>query len=77
LLTDVDTSSLEYDYVQISDPAIVALVPDAYGEVDSSVWTNSDGEAIGRIATIAPNIDDFNNNWTTPGMVIKSAVDLQ
>jgi serine protease Do len=52
-------------------------VPDAYGEVDSSVWTNSDGEAIGRIATIAPNIDDFNNNWTTPGMVIKSAVDLQ
>ena len=76
LLDSVDTSDYEYSYVELSDPAIVALVPEEYGDVESAVWENSDGEPLGFTLTAAPNIQDFNDTWTAPGMIVKSAVDL-
>lgn len=76
LLDEVDTSGLAYDYAQLTDPAIVALVPASYVEVESSVWTDSDGGALGRMVTVAPSIDDFNNYWTAPGIVIKSSTGM-
>ena len=76
LLDSVDTSDYEYSYVELSDPAIVTLVPEEYGDVESAVWENSDGEPLGFTLTAAPNIQDFNDTWTAPGMIVKSAVDL-
>ena len=66
-----------YTYVQLTDPAVVALVPEDYGEVESVVWNDSDGEPLGRQVTVAPSIDDFNNYWTVPGIVIKSATGME
>ena len=72
----VDTSELAYTYVAIEDPAISALIPEEYSDITSAVWTNDDGEPLGYILTAAPNIDEFNATWTTPGMIVKSAVDM-
>lgn len=77
LLDAIDTSGLSYNYVQLTDPAIVALVPEDYADVASTVWTDSDGAALGWQVTVAPSIDDFNNYWTVPGVVIKSATGVE
>ena len=72
----VDTSNLAYTYVAIEDPAISALIPAEYSDISSAVWTNDKGEPLGYILTAAPNIDKFNSTWTTPGMIVKSAIGL-
>lgn len=72
----VDTSNLAYTYVAIEDPAISALIPAEYSDISSAVWTNDAGEPLGYILTAAPNIDKFNSTWTTPGMIVKSAIGL-
>ncbi|MCO5208317.1 MAG: trypsin-like peptidase domain-containing protein [Caldilinea sp.] len=72
----VDTSELAYSYVALEDAAISALIPEEYGDIEYSEWTTSDGEALGYIVTAAPNIDDFRNTWTTPGVIVKSAIGL-
>ena len=72
----VDTSDLAYTYVAIEDPAISALIPAEYSDITSAVWTNSDGEPLGFILTAAPDIDEFNAAWNTPGIIIKSAIGL-
>jgi serine protease Do len=77
LLDEIDTSELSYTYVQLTDPALVALVPEEYGDIDSAVWLDSDGATLGRQITLAPSIDDFNDFWNVPGVVIKSAVGME
>lgn len=72
----VDTSGLAYTYVAVEDPAISALIPQEYSDITSAVWTNEDGESLGYILTAAPNIEKFKATWTTPGMIVKSAVGL-
>ncbi|HRA67728.1 MAG TPA: trypsin-like peptidase domain-containing protein, partial [Caldilinea sp.] len=72
----VDTSDLAYTYVAIEDPAISALIPAEYSDITSAVWTNSDGEPLGFILTAAPDIDEFNAAWNTPGVIVKSATGL-
>lgn len=73
----VDTGDLEYAYVAVQDPAIVALVPEAYDDTESAVWENSDGEPLGFTYTAAPAIDEFFDTWTTPGLLVRSAVDME
>jgi serine protease Do len=77
LLDSIDTSDLTYSYVELRDPAIVAVVPAEYEEVKAAVWEGSDGDPLGYTLTAAPNIQDFNDTWTTPGMIVSSAIDLQ
>ncbi len=72
----VDTSGLIYSYVALEDAAISALIPEEYGDIEYTEWQTSDGEPLGFIVTAAPNIDDFRNTWTTPGMIVKSAIGL-
>ncbi len=72
----VDTSDLIYSYTALENVAISALIPEEYSEIESTEWQNSDGEPLGFIVTAAPNIDDFRNTWTTPGMIIKSSSGL-
>lgn len=76
LLDSIDTSDLTYTYVELRDPAIVAVVPQEYEEVEAAVWENSDGDPLGYMLTAAPNIQDFNDTWTAPGLIVKSAIDL-
>ncbi|MBW7882020.1 MAG: trypsin-like peptidase domain-containing protein [Caldilineaceae bacterium] len=72
----VDTEGLEYGYVALEDPALTALIPAEYGDIDSAVWTNKDGEPLGYTITAAPDIEKFKSTWTTPGIIVKSAVGL-
>jgi serine protease Do len=72
----VDTSDLAYTYVAVEDPAISALIPAEYSDITSAVWTNSDGEPLGFILNAAPDIDEFNAAWNTPGVIVKSATGL-
>ena len=55
----------------------MAVVPEDYAEFDAAVWENSDGDPLGFTLTAAPSIQDFNDTWTAPGMIVKSAVDLE
>jgi|GEM_PF-304849 len=77
LFERVDTSGLTYAYVAVSDPAIVALIPQEYSETKATLWQNKDGETLGSTFTAAPNIDDFNNEWTTPGLIVKSTTGME
>ena len=77
LLDSVNTAKLKYNYVELHDPAVVAVVPEDYAEFDAAVWENSDGDPLGFTLTAAPSIQDFNDTWTAPGMIVKSAVDLE
>ena len=72
----VDTAGLIYSYVALEDAAISALIPEEYGDIEYADWTSSDGELLGFIVTVAPNVEDFRNTWTTPGMIVKSAIGL-
>ena len=77
LLDGVKTAKLKYNYVELHDPAILAVVPKDYAEFDATAWESKDGEPIGFMLTAAPNIQDFNDTWTAPGMIVKSTVDLE
>lgn len=72
----VDTSDLAYSYVAVEDPAISALLPADYRDMTAAVWSNDAGEPLGYILTAAPDIDEFRNTWTTPGIIVKSAVGM-
>ena len=64
------TSDTTYpDYVAVTDNsgAMTLEVPTAWSDVDGSAW-NLDGTDIGLSVTAAPNINDFLNSWTTPGV---------
>ena len=77
LLDSVKTAKLKYGYVELHDPAIVAVVPEDYAEFDAAAWESSEGDPLGFMLTAAPNIQDFNDTWTTPGIIVKSAVDME
>lgn len=77
LLDSVKTAKLKYNYVELHDPAILAVVPEDYAELDAAVWESSEGDPLGFTLTAAPNIQDFKDTWSTPGMIVKSAVDLE
>ena len=72
----VDTSKLTYDYVAVTDPAVVALIPKEYSDTSSSTWETSDGELLGFTFRAAPDIAKFNDSWAEPGLIVKSALDM-
>ncbi len=58
-----------YTYVTIADDSgyLKMDAPSQWRQVDGSAWQR-DGEAIGLSLTAAPNIDDFQQTWGTPGV---------
>lgn len=72
----VDVSDLSYSYVAVESPAIHALLPEAYSDMLATEWLNSDGELLGYKLTASPNIEKFNSTWTTPGVLVRSAVNM-
>ncbi len=76
LFDEVDTSDLTYSYVELRDAAVVALIPADYGDIVSAEWNSKEGDRLGTTLTAAPNIEDFNSTWKTPGIIVKSAIDI-
>ena len=70
-----DTSS---GYVTVNDDTgqLAVNVPASWAQVDGSAWINSDGENLGVRVAAAPDLDDFFNTWTTPGISFKASSDL-
>ncbi|MCS6826152.1 MAG: trypsin-like peptidase domain-containing protein, partial [Caldilinea sp.] len=72
----VDVSDLSYSYVAVESPAISALLPAEYSDIVTAEWIGSQGELLGYTLTASPNIEKFNSTWTTPGVLVKSAVGM-
>lgn len=75
LLDAVDTTGLVYTYGVVSRPALTALMPKEYGEIQAADWVVDD-EVVGTKLTVAPSVDKFNNTWTAPGVYVRTATDL-
>ncbi|MFO7537940.1 MAG: trypsin-like peptidase domain-containing protein [Chloroflexota bacterium] len=56
-----------YTFVNDNSGLLSVEIPVDWADVDGSPWT-LEGEVIGLSVTAAPNINDFNNSWTTPGV---------
>jgi serine protease Do len=56
-----------YRFVNDNSGLLSVEIPVDWGDVDGSPWT-LDGDVIGLSVTAAPNINNFNNSWTTPGV---------
>ena len=65
------------NYVSITDDSglLTLDVPAEWRDVDGSGW-EVDGEVIGLSVTAAPNINDFYNTWTTPGVTFNATDQL-
>lgn len=72
----VDTTGLAYDYILVSEPALAALLPTGYDDIVSGDWVVED-EIVGLTLTAAPNVQNFNETWTTPGLYARTATDLE
>jgi serine protease Do len=64
-------------YVSVTDDSglLTLEVPAEWSDVNGSAW-ESDGQAIGLSVTAAPNLDDFYNTWTTPGVAFNATDQL-
>ncbi|MDX1689332.1 MAG: trypsin-like peptidase domain-containing protein, partial [Candidatus Promineifilaceae bacterium] len=58
------------EYVTVSDNSgqLEVEVPAAWSDVAGEPWTNDEGEELGPSVTAAPDLNAFNNSWTTPGV---------
>jgi len=64
-------------YMAVTDDygAIQIEVPEAWGEVDGSPWIDG-GDVIGASIYAAPNLQDFVNSWSQPGVIFNVSDDL-
>ena len=72
LQTVVESAGLANQYDQMSDRAVVALIPQHYGDRQQALWRDPLGRRIGLTVTAAPNIARFQQSWTAPGAVIRT-----
>jgi serine protease Do len=56
-----------YRFVNDNSGLLSVEIPADWGDVDGSPWM-LDEDVIGLSVTAAPNINNFNNSWTTPGV---------
>lgn len=71
----VETDDLVYDYHLVQDPALNALLPKEWSDVESSDWV-LDGEVVGRSLVIAPDVEQYRETWTTPGLYVRTSSDF-
>jgi serine protease Do len=55
---------------------VVALLPDVYTDVASTPWLAANGEPLGYMLAATPDLAAFRSTWTTPGIVVRTAVSL-
>ncbi len=71
--TNVSYSS--YEWVSDDFGSITVEVPSDWVDVDGSPWLD-DGGVIGASIWAAPDLDDFANTWTIPGVIFNVSDDL-
>ncbi len=66
-----------YTYRTVTDDSrtLAVNVPEQWSDVDGSPWV-ANGNQIGVAITAAPNINDFYNTWTTPGIFFAASTSL-
>jgi serine protease Do len=66
-----------YTYHTVTDDSglLVVEVPEQWGDINGSAWT-VDGDPIGVSVKAAPNINDFDSTWTTPGVFFAASASL-
>ena len=66
-----------YTYRTVTDDSRILRVevPEQWSDVDGSPWVANDTR-IGVAVTAAPNINDFYNTWTTPGIFFAASSSL-
>ncbi|MCB0188830.1 MAG: serine protease, partial [Caldilineaceae bacterium] len=73
----VDVSGLTYDYVLVDEPALSAIIPADWSDVASNDWLNDNDEVLGKTLAASTGIQGFNDNWTTAGIYVRTATDLE
>lgn len=71
--TDIETGAAYTDYVLITDDtgALQVEVPVEWNDVNTYwPWTAADGTQTGTGIVASPSVDDFFNDWGTPGVAI-------
>jgi serine protease Do len=76
LTTLIDTSDYVYNYVVINEPALTALIPEDFADIEIGDW-ESDGEVFGTMLTAAPSVDEYNESWTAPGLHVRTATGIE
>lgn len=67
---------LAYRFAARRDPAVTALLPDTYADVESTAWLAPTGEPLGFMLAAAPDLTAFRTTWTTPGIVVRTALSM-
>ncbi len=68
-----------YDsYMTITDDSGVLTVdvPTAWADTNGGAWLDVDDNEIGPAVSAAPNLDEFNTTWSTPGMFFSATNQL-
>ncbi len=64
----VDVDGLEHDYAFVNEPYFSAVLPAEWTDINSRDWENEDGEYLGRITEVAPDIEAYRAGWDAAGM---------
>lgn len=70
-------SGVAYEYAEVTDDdgILVVQIPTTWADIDGSGW-NIDDEIVGPGIVAAPNLPEFYDTWTTPGVFFGASVDL-
>ena len=70
----VDTSEMVYDFAAVEEPAVGALLPTAWDDVQVDDWVLDEGEgAIGYEIYVAADADAFATQWDEPGVWVRTS----
>ncbi len=72
----VELSDLSYDYVLVNEAALSAILPENWADIASDDWVDEDDEVLGKTLNVAPDLQAFNDTWTTPGLYVRTATGL-
>ncbi len=73
----VDVGGLEYDYVYIDEPALSAILPAEWADIATNDWVSEDDEPLGTTLFVSTDIEGFQDTWTTPGLYVRTATDIE
>ncbi len=71
---DINTDDLIYDFNLVESPALSALLPAAWTDIETTDWADDD-DLVRATLTAAFDVEAFNNEWSAPGMSAFSILD--
>lgn len=72
-----DTTGVAYDYTIITDDSglLSIEVPVAWNDIDGTLWGDA-SDPLGVAVRAAPDLQAWNDTWSTPGVFFGASVDL-